>query len=41
VKGLIEAHRGAVEVESVVGMGTTFRVKLPTVGAAKGADAKE
>ncbi|MBM4289671.1 MAG: response regulator [Deltaproteobacteria bacterium] len=41
VKGLIEAHRGAVEAESVVGMGTTFRVKLPTVGAAKGVDARK
>ena len=41
VKGLIEAHRGAVDVESEVGAGTTFRVKLPTVGAAKGVDAGE
>jgi signal transduction histidine kinase len=41
VKGLIEAHRGTVEVDSEVGAGTTFRVKLPTAGAAKGADAKE
>jgi signal transduction histidine kinase/FixJ family two-component response regulator len=41
VKGLIEAHRGSVEVESQVGVGTTFRVKLPTVGAAKGVDAGE
>ncbi|MBU4448139.1 MAG: PAS domain-containing protein, partial [Proteobacteria bacterium] len=41
VKGLIEAHRGSVDVDSEVGAGTTFRVKLPTVGAAKGADAKE
>jgi two-component system phosphate regulon sensor histidine kinase PhoR len=41
VKGLIEAHRGAVDVESEVGVGTTFRVKLPTVGAAKGVDARE
>jgi two-component system phosphate regulon sensor histidine kinase PhoR len=41
VKGLIEAHRGAVEVESEAGAGTTFRVKLPTVGAAKGVDAGE
>jgi len=41
VKGLIEAHRGAVAVESEVGAGTTFRVKLPTVAAAKGVDAGE
>jgi two-component system phosphate regulon sensor histidine kinase PhoR len=41
VKGLIEAHRGSVEVESEVGVGTTFRVKLPTVIGAKGADAGE
>jgi signal transduction histidine kinase len=41
VKGLIEAHRGSVEVDSEVGAGTTFRVKLPAAGAAKGADAKE
>jgi signal transduction histidine kinase len=39
VKGLIEAHRGAVEVESELGAGTTFRVKLPTVAGARGADA--
>jgi signal transduction histidine kinase len=30
VKGLIEAHRGTVDVESTIGTGTTFRVKLPT-----------
>jgi two-component system phosphate regulon sensor histidine kinase PhoR len=41
VKGLIAAHRGAVEVESEVGAGTTFRVKLPTVASAKGANAGE
>jgi two-component system phosphate regulon sensor histidine kinase PhoR len=35
VKGLIEAHRGAVDVESTVGAGTTFRVKLPTAAGAK------
>ena len=29
VKGLIEAHRGSVEVESQVGVGSTFRVFLP------------
>jgi two-component system, OmpR family, phosphate regulon sensor histidine kinase PhoR len=41
VKGLIEAHRGTVDVESEIGAGTTFRVKLPTAGAAKGEDAGE
>jgi two-component system, OmpR family, phosphate regulon sensor histidine kinase PhoR len=41
VKGLVEAHRGSVDVDSEVGAGATFRVKLPTTGAAKGADAKE
>jgi len=35
VKGLIEAHRGSVEVDSEVGRAPTFRVKLPTAGAAK------
>jgi two-component system phosphate regulon sensor histidine kinase PhoR len=41
VRGLIEAHRGSVEVESEVGVGTTFRVKLPRVTSAKDADAGE
>ena len=31
VKGLIEAHRGSMEVESQVGVGSTFRVFLPIV----------
>ena len=31
VKGIIEAHRGSVEVESKPGAGTTFKVLLPTV----------
>ncbi len=31
VKGLIEAHRGSVKVESQVGVGSTFRVFLPIV----------
>ncbi len=39
VKGLIETHRGSVDVESAVGVGTTFKVKLPTVTDMKGADA--
>ena len=41
VKGLIEAHLGTVDVDSEVGAGTTFRVKLPTVAAAKGVNAGE
>ncbi len=31
VKGLIEAHRGSVTVESQPGEGSTFRVLLPTI----------
>jgi signal transduction histidine kinase/CheY-like chemotaxis protein len=34
VKGLIEAHRGTVEVESQVGAGSTFRVLLPVAPGA-------
>jgi two-component system phosphate regulon sensor histidine kinase PhoR len=40
VKGLVEAHRGAVEVESRLGAGTTFRVKIPTITGEKVADAE-
>jgi len=29
VKGVVEAHRGSIEVESVLGQGTTFRILLP------------
>ena len=41
VKGLIEAHRGAVDVESTIGAGTTFRVKLPTATGVKGVHEEE
>jgi len=39
VKSLVEAHRGAVEVESQPGVGTTFRVLFPTVAQERGVDA--
>jgi signal transduction histidine kinase len=32
VKGIVEAHGGAVHVESEVGKGTTFIVSLPGKG---------
>jgi signal transduction histidine kinase len=35
VKGVVEAHRGSVDVESEPGVGTTFRVLLPTISGAK------
>jgi two-component system phosphate regulon sensor histidine kinase PhoR len=41
VKGLVEAHRGAVEVESEVGRGTVFRVLLPTLTSGKVVNAGE
>jgi two-component system phosphate regulon sensor histidine kinase PhoR len=31
VKGVVEAHRGSVQVESELGVGTTFRILLPTM----------
>ena len=38
VKGVIEAHRGSVEVESTPGVGTTFTVLLPIIAEGKLAD---
>jgi signal transduction histidine kinase len=29
VKGIVEGHKGKIEVESEVGEGTTFTIKLP------------
>ena len=33
-KGIVEAHRGSIAVESVLGHGTTFHVRLPCSEAA-------
>ena len=38
VRGIIEAHRGSVEVESEPGVGTTFRVLLPTISEASSSE---
>jgi signal transduction histidine kinase len=38
VKGVIEAHRGSVEVESTPGVGTIFKVLLPIISEGKLAD---
>jgi signal transduction histidine kinase len=35
VKGLLESHRGSVEVESTPGVGATFRILLPTIPEGK------
>ena len=33
VKGIIDAHGGTIDVESTVGVGTTFRFALPRLEA--------
>jgi two-component system cell cycle sensor histidine kinase/response regulator CckA len=36
VYGIVKQHQGWIEVESVVGKGTTFRIYIPHVGAVQG-----
>lgn len=31
VKGVVEAHQGNIEVDSVPGQGTTFRILMPVI----------
>jgi signal transduction histidine kinase len=31
VKGIVEAHHGTIDVESVPNKGTTFRILLPAI----------
>lgn len=40
VRGIVEQHRGWVEVESAVGRGTTFRVYLPALADTRVADSE-
>ena len=39
VHGIIQAHRGAIKVESKLGQGTTFHIYLPAVKEEQGSDA--
>jgi signal transduction histidine kinase len=34
--GIIQQHKGTIEVKSIVGEGTIFTIQLPTVGEANG-----
>ena len=37
--GIVTQHRGHIDVESVVGQGTTFTIRLPAAAASDGSDA--
>ena len=41
VHGIIQAHRGAITVESKLGQGTTFHIYLPAVKETQSSDASE
>ncbi|MCD4715720.1 MAG: HAMP domain-containing histidine kinase, partial [Desulfobacterales bacterium] len=35
VKGVVEAHHGNIDVESIVDKGTTFRIRIPVMTESK------